>query len=65
MFIALDHHIHSIDDYDILCALDRSDYSIVYKAYHYSYYSLDKKTGLIVAIKVINLVNQTELTQAV
>ncbi|CAD8122239.1 unnamed protein product [Paramecium sonneborni] len=57
-FISLDHQIHSIEDYDILCALDRTDYSTVYKA-------LDKKTGLIVAIKVINLVNQAELAQAV
>ncbi|KAM3136419.1 hypothetical protein pb186bvf_011554 [Paramecium bursaria] len=57
-FISLDHKVHSIDDYDILCAIDQStQYSSVYKA-------IDKKTGRIVAIKVINLVNQNDLAVA-
>lgn len=49
-FISLDHKIHTIDDYDQLCAINKTDFTTVYKA-------LDKTSGRIVAIKVINLVN--------
>lgn len=31
-FISLDHRIHSIEDYDQLSALHRTDYAAVYKA---------------------------------
>ena len=32
-FINLDHPTTSLEDYDILAIIDRSDYSTVYKAY--------------------------------